>query len=265
MPLKFCANLTTLYSEYSFLDRFKAAQSDGFTAVECQFPYEFNPLQLKNLLTQYQLTLVLLNAPAGEWTKGMRGLASDPNHTKEFRERFKAQAVPYALELGSSFIHVMAGILPNTNNIEIHRTCYLNNLHWASQWIQNTPLTILIEALNPWDVPHYFLNHPQQAFAIAKELSLPNIGVQLDFYHCGRLSIDPIPYFHNPTLAPWIKHVQIASIPHRHEPNPEQYDIWLPELEKSSYQGYIGCEYTPAGNTHLGLNWIKKWLSPPTH
>ena len=260
MTLKFCANLTTLYPEYPFLERFKAARSDGFAAVECQFPYEFTPDQLKTLLTQHHLTLVLLNAPAGEWSKGMRGLASDPKHQKQFRDLFRTQAVPYALELGASFIHVMAGILPNAHDTKIHQACYLNNLHWASQLIQDTPLTILIEALNPWDVPHYFLNHPQHAFDIAEELSLPNIGVQLDLYHCGRLSVDPLHYLRNPELMTWIKHIQIASIPERHEPQSEQCDVWLSFLDKSSYQGYIGCEYTPAKNTHLGLSWIKKWL-----
>lgn len=260
MPLKFCANLTTLYPEYPALDRFKAARSDGFTAVEYQFPYEFSYVKLKSLLIQHNLTLVLLNAPAGEWSRGMRGLASDPNHQQEFRKLFKTLAVPYALELGAAFVHVMAGILPNAHEFTIQHACYLDNLHWASQWIRNTPLTILIEALNPWDVPDYFLNHPQQSFEIVQELSLPNVGVQLDFYHCGRLSVDPLAYFRNPALVPWIKHVQIASVPDRHEPNPELYDNWLDTLEKSSYQGYIGCEYIPAGNTHQGLTWIKKWL-----
>jgi len=259
MP-KFAANLTMMFNEVPFLERFGAAAKAGFRGVEFLFPYAVDASELARLLQAHGLQNVLFNLPPGDWAAGERGLASLPAREAEFRAGVE-QAIRYARALGTPCLHAMAGLLPAGASRDAHRAVYLDNLRFAAQALAQHGLTLLIEPINPRDMPGYFLTTPDDALAICRELDEPNLQVQFDVYHaqivCGDLSTR----LHRDLAR--IGHIQIASVPDRHEPDDGEvnYPYLFRQLDAWGYAGWIGCEYRPAATTQDGLGWLHRWLA----
>ena len=257
MP-RFAANLSMMYSEHGFLDRFGAAASDGFGAVEFLFPYGFGAAAIAQRLADHGLTQVLFNTPPGDWDAGERGLACLPDRVDEFR-RGIAQALEYATALRCPRLHVMAGLAPAGADRAVLRETYLANLAWAAQ--QDSTVNFLIEPINPRDMPGYFLNTQDDAHVICQEVGEPNLMVQMDFYHTQIVQGDVTMTLRN--YAPRVGHVQIAGVPNRHEPDTGELDngYLMRVLDDIGYAGWVGCEYRPRGRTEDGLGWLKAWTS----
>jgi 2-dehydrotetronate isomerase len=253
MP-KFAANLSMMFQEHAFLDRFAAAKAAGFEAVEFLFPYEFEAGHIAEKLQAADLAQVLFNLPPGDWAKGERGLAALPERGAEFRQSLDS-AIDYAKVLGTPLLHMMAGIA----NCEDHRAmeCYRANLCYAAERAGAQGLSITIEPLNRRDMPGYFLNDFERAAQVIDELRLPNLKLQFDIYHRQILHGDVLAGLTQ--LMPMIGHIQIASVPDRHEPGSGELDDFavLRALDALGYQGFVGCEYRPAGGTVEGLGWKK--------
>ena len=254
--LKFAANISTMFVELEYLDRYAAAAKAGFKMVECQFPYDFAPNVHQELLEAHQLELLLLNTPPGDFDNNERGLAALPGREDEFKESME-QALEYASVLNCGKLHVMAGVSDNESPVEQQEEVYLENIKYAAEKAAKQNRTVLIEPINTFDIPGYFLNTPKQAIAFLEIIDLPNVRLQFDVYHCqkmvGNLEYQIRKYFHA------IDHLQISGLPDRNEP--DQGEITYPYifalLEELGYQGWIGCEYTPRGDTFEGLGWLK--------
>ncbi len=259
MP-RFAANLSFLFTEVSFLDRFAAAAAAGFRAVEFMFPYEHSLDAIAERLTSSNLENVLFNMPPGDWASGERGIACLPGREEEFR-RGVATALSYARILGTPRLHAMAGIAPPGPGARAacERT-YIDNLRYAAQELARAGLTLLIEPINTRDMPGYFLNTQTQAAGICAAVGLPNIKILMDCYHMQIAEGDIATKLR--TYAELCGHVQIAGVPERHEPNSGEvyYPYLFQLLEDIGYKGWIGCEYRPAGGTLDGLGWFKPWL-----
>ena len=257
MP-RFAANLSMMYPEHDFLDRFAAAAADGFRAVEYLFPYAYTPQQLSDCLRQAGLVQALFNLPPGDWDAGERGLAALPGREAAFADSVE-QALAYAQVLGCRRVHAMAGIIAPGADVAAMRATYLKNLAWAARRCAEVDVSVLIEPINPRDMPGYFLTHQAQAHAIVAEVGAPNLKVQMDFYHCQIVEGDLAK-----RLEAHIKqvgHVQIAGVPLRHEPDTGEvsYPYLFEMLDWLGYTGYVGCEYRPRGNTSAGLGWFQPW------
>ena len=259
MP-RFAANLSLMYPEYAFLDRFGAAARDGFKGVEFLFPYDFDAHELAERLREFDLVQVLFNAPAGDWVRGERGFAALPGHESEFRDGV-AQALNYASVLGNDKIHVMAGVVAPDSDRDRHRTTYIENLAYATEQAARQGVTVLIEPINPRSMPGYFLNRQDEAHAICREISASNLKVQMDFFHCqiveGDLAVKLRSNLDN------IGHLQIASVPDRHEPDEGEihYPYLFELIDSLGYAGWVGCEYIPRAGTSEGLAWRERWQS----
>lgn len=255
MP-RFAANLSMMYTEHAFLDRFEAAARDGFEAVEYLFPYEHAPEALKARLDSAGLAQVLFNAPPGDWAAGERGIASLPGREDEFRSSID-QALAYARVLGNRKLHVMAGIVASPDARVVQRETYLRNLAFAAQAAQADGVTILIEPINTRDVPGYFLRDFAQAAAIIAELGLPNLKLLFDIYHRQILHGDVIKGLE--ALLPVTGHVQTASVPGRNEPGTGELDDRrvFETLDRLGYGGVVGLEYRPKAGTVPGLAWMQ--------
>jgi 2-dehydrotetronate isomerase len=261
MP-QFAANLSMLYPEHAFLDRFAAAADDGFKAVEFLFPYAFAKADLAARLKAHGLQQVLFNAPPGDWDGGERGLASLPGREAEFRAGLLT-ALDYAAELSCPRIHVMAGLRTTDADTTEHEATYLTNLEWAANQAMKAQVEILIEPINRRDMPGYFLNRQDVAHSIVTEVGAPNLKVQMDLYHCqvveGDLGMKLRQYL--PTGR--VGHIQIAGVPHRHEPDQGEVNFayLCALLDELGYPGWVGCEYRPAqpgaGGTSAGLGWLR--------
>lgn len=258
MP-RFAANLTMMYNEHAFLDRFGAAARDGFEAVEYLFPYDFSAAELKSRLEAHGLTQVLFNAPPGDWAAGERGLASLPGREDEFRRGLDT-ALAYARVLGNDKLHVMAGVLPAGADRSRHRDAYLRNLEYAAQAASADGITIVIEPINPRDMPGFFLNRQDDAQAIRREIAAPNLQVQFDCYHCQIVEGDIAKKLERD--MPGIGHIQIAGVPDRHEPDTGElnYPYLFERIDTLGYRGWIGCEYRPKAGTSDGLGWMQPYL-----
>ncbi|TFV92901.1 hydroxypyruvate isomerase family protein [Oxalobacteraceae bacterium OM1] len=255
MP-KFAANLTLMFNEVPFLERFGAAAKAGFRAVEFLFPYEHAPADLARALQEHGLQNVLFNMPPGDWNAGERGTASLPGREAEFREGV-AEALRYAQALRTPRLHVMAGLLPDNADRALHRALYIDNLRHACREAARHGITILIEPINTRDIPHYFLNTQADAHAIREAVGAPNLKVQMDFYHVqiveGDIAMKVRQYL------PHIGHVQIAGVPGRNEPDTGEvnYPYLFGLLDELGYDGWLGCEYRPAKGTVEGLGWLQ--------
>lgn len=258
MP-KFCANLSMMYNEVDFLDRFGAAGKAGFKGVEFLFPYAYDKNQLVDLTRKHDLQVILFNMPAGDWNAGDRGMACDPARTAEFQDQV-GKSIDYALALGCPQIHCMAGLRPRGVNEGQMRAAYIANLRFAGKELAKTGLTLLIEAINPRDMPGFYLNYSRQAFDIMHYAAVPNLRFQYDIYHMQIVEGDLAPGIEN-NLAQ-IGHIQLADTPGRHEPGTGEinYDFLFRHIDKIGYAGWIGCEYRPAAGTDAGLGWIKPYL-----
>jgi hydroxypyruvate isomerase len=253
MP-KFSANLSTLFTELTFLDRFAAARAAGFDAVEFQFPYACEPEWITGRLARYNLKLIMHNLPPGDLAAGDRGMACDPRRVQEFQDSVEL-GLDYAEELGARMLHCMAGLVPRNVAPERAHDTYVANLKFAAGKLKERGLDLLIEPINDRDVPGYFLTGSRQAAAIIEECGMDNIFLQFDIYHAQRMEGDLGNSIR--TLLPLIRHVQLADVPGRHEPGTGEinFPYLFRLLDELGYDGWIGCEYTPRTNTEDGLQW----------
>jgi hydroxypyruvate isomerase len=262
---RFAANLSTMYTEFPFLERFAAASRDGFKAVEYLFPYDYPARDLADLLNENGLSQVLFNAPPGDWLAGDRGLACLPDRESEFRDGIRL-ALEYAHCLSCARVHVMAGVVLPGLDFAAARATYISNLAWATEQAEPAGKEILIEPINLRDMPGYVLNRQDDAHAIATEIGRPNLKVQLDLYHCqiveGDVAMKLKRYLEGPTQCK-VGHIQIAGVPERHEPDSGElnYDYLLDLIDTLGFDGWIGCEYRPRAGTSEGLGWLRRRLS----
>jgi len=253
----FAANLTMMFNEVPFPQRFAAAAKAGFKAVEFLFPYDYPAADVARWLKEAGLKNVLFNMPPGDWASGERGLASLPGREEEFRAGV-ARALEYAKALGTPRLHAMAGLLPRGAERSRHQAVYVANLRHAAEVLAGHGIDLLIEPINTRDIPGYFLNTQAEAHAVRKEVNAPNLKVQMDFYHAqiveGDLSVTLRKHIAN------VGHVQIASVPDRHEPDEGEisYRHIFHLLDELGYSGWVGCEYRPRGRTEDGLGWLRE-------
>lgn len=254
---KFAANLSMMYGEVSFLDRFALAAQDGFTGVEFLFPYQYLAQDIRARLQDNALEQVLFNMPPGDWDKGERGIACLPGREDEFR-RGVERALGYARILGVRRLHVMSGVAPDDVETERLMQTYLRNLAYAAHQAESEGIEILIEPINERDMPGYLLNYQWQAVGICKELGMPNLKVLMDLYHCQIMEGDLCRRVES--AIDLVGHIQIAGVPGRHEPNVGEinYPFVFDTLSRLGYEGWIGCEYRPRGDTRAGLDWMPK-------
>ena len=279
MP-KFAANLSMMYVELPFLDRFEAAAKDGFKAVEYLFPYAYEAKELAARLKNNGLQQVLFNLPPGgvdadsidaAWNAGTRGIACIAGREAEFATG-AALALKYAEALDCPRLHMMAGLLPMnalsaTENKANTRQTYINNAKHASQWVAKQGINLLLEPINTRDIPGFFLNRQDEAHALIAEIGQPNVKVQMDLYHCqiveGDVSMKICQYLPTGNVG----HFQIAGVPERHEPDAGEmnYPYLFEVIDSLGYDGWIGCEYKPKlggqpNGTSSGLGWLKPYL-----
>jgi hydroxypyruvate isomerase len=253
--LHFAANLSMLFTEAPFLDRFALAARTGFDAVECQFPYEAPAAEIRARLDDLGLRMVLHNLPAGDWAAGDRGIACQPQRVDEFRAGVP-RAIAYAHALGVTQVNCLAGIAPPDADAPTLRRTLVENLRFAARTFADEGLRLLVEPINTFDIPGFFVNRTPQAVALLDDVGEDNVAVQYDLYHAQRMEGELAA-----TLArylPRIGHVQVADNPGRHEPGTGEirFEFLFAELERLGYAGWIGCEYKPAGRTDVGLDWL---------
>jgi len=254
MP-KFTANLSMLFTEVDFLARLAAAARCGFTAVEYLFPYAYPKEQLAETLRKHSLTQVLYNLPAGNWERGERGIACHADRAGEFQEGV-GRAIEYARALDCRLINCLAGIGPESMTLNRSREVLVSNLKWAAPRLGEHGIKLLIEPINTYDIPGFFLTTSAQALEIMRDVNDPNLYLQYDIYHMqmmeGNLA-DTI----RKNLAR-IAHIQVADVPGRHEPGTGEinYAFLFQHLDKIGYQGWVGCEYKPLAKTEDGLGWL---------
>ena len=260
MP-RFAANLSMLYPEHAFLERFKAAADDGFEAVEFLFPYDYAPAVLAEQLHCHGLKQALFNAPPGDWAAGERGLACLPGRQAEFRAGLE-QALDYANALGVSCLHVMAGIQPMDAAPAKLRAIYIDNLAWAADRARPQGVTLCVEPINQRDMPGYFLNRQAQALSVIEAVAAPNLRLQFDAYHCQISEGDVTNKLKCAIELGVLAHMQVAGVPDRHEPDQGELrvDTLLALLDDSGYSGFVGCEYRPRSCTRSGLSWLRPWM-----
>lgn len=251
--LQFAANLTMMFNEHGFLERFAAAARAGFDAVEYLFPYEYAPNVIAEALQANVLTQALFNLPPGDWARGDRGLAALPHRRDEFRTSVRT-AMAYALATGVKRIHVMSG-LADHKDVRARAT-YRDSLAHVCDVAGGHGLQVMIEPINGRDMPGYFLNDFNMAADLIADLGLPNLRLQFDIYHRQILHGDVLTGLSQ--LMPITGHVQIASVPRRHEPGTGELadNVILSELDRLGYRGFVGCEYRPSGDTLAGLGWM---------
>ena len=260
--MKLAANLSWLYTELEFHERFQACAEDGFRNVECMFPYQHTAQSLRDSADSAGVRWVLINAEAGNWANGDRGLAADESRRDEFKHSIE-QAASYASVLGVGKVHVLAGLVDLNKNEAIQRawSCYAENLRWLADEMKDEPIDWLIEPINRIDVPGYLLTEQVAAHELLQWLDKPNLGVQMDLYHCQRVEGRAIEMLAELLPSGRVKHLQIAGVPDRHEPSSTagslDYQKVFAQLATLGYKGHIGCEYRPRAATRDGLGWIR--------
>ena len=255
MP-KFAANLTMLFNEVPFLERFAAAKAAGFEAVEYLFPYAYDKNELAALLKTHGLQQVLHNLPAGNWDGGERGIACHPDRVEEFRAGVD-KAIEYATALGCPQVNCLAGKVPAGVTREQAHATFVANLKFAADKLKKAGLKLLIEPINSYDIPGFFLNYTAQAAAILDEVGSDNLYIQYDLYHAQRMEGELAATVQKHLAR--IAHVQLADNPGRNEPGTGEmnYPFLFRHLDAIGYTGWIGCEYKPKTTTVDGLGWIK--------
>ncbi|QLC72127.1 hydroxypyruvate isomerase [Pseudomonas sp. LPB0260] len=255
MP-RFAANLSMLFTEVDFLDRFAAAAEAGFSGVEYLFPYDYPVAEIKARLDANGLEQVLFNLPAGDWAKGERGIACHPERVEEFRAGVD-KAIAYAKVLGNTQVNCLAGIRPQGLDCATVEQCFVDNLKYAAEKLQAAGIRLVIEAINTRDIPGFYLNNTRQALAIRDKVGSDNLYLQYDIYHMQIMEGDLARTVADNLAA--INHVQLADNPGRNEPGTGEinYRFLFEHLERIGYQGWIGCEYKPATTTVAGLGWMK--------
>ncbi len=253
MP-RFAANLTLLFDDAPFLDRFERAARAGFAAVEFQLPYAHPAAAIRERLAATGLACVLHNLPAGDWDAGERGIACLPGREAEFRAGV-AQAIDYAQALGVPQLNCLAGLAPEGADPARLHACFVDNLRFAADALRAAGLGLLIEPINSHDMPGFFLNRSAQALAILDEVGAANLRLQYDCYHAQRMEGELAGTLRRHLAR--IGHVQVADNPGRHEPGSGEiaYGFLFAELDRLGYAGWVGCEYRPRGRTEEGLGW----------
>ena len=256
----FAANLTMLFNEAPFLERFDLAARAGFKAVEFLFPYSFSAQEIKEKLDKNQLQLVLHNFPAGDWDAGERGIACHPERVNEFRAGI-AKAIEYAKILGVGQLNCLAGKTPEGASPEIVRTTFVENLRFAASELKKANLRLLIEPINTFDIPGFYLSRTAQAIEIMEEVGADNLYLQYDIYHAQRMEGELANTIQK--YLPRIAHIQLADNPGRNEPGTGEinYRYLFAYLDRIGYKGWIGCEYKPATTTEAGLVWLNEHTS----
>ena len=254
MP-RFAANLTWLFTECDFLDRFDAAAACGFEAVEVLFPYEHPAEAIAERLKRNHLAMVLINAPPGDMGVGERGLAALADRASDFRDSI-ATAAHYAETIGAPRVHVMSGVAKADDTRAA--TAYRDNIAFAADFFAPRGIEAMIEPINGRDVPGYFLRDFNFAARLIEDLARPNLKLQFDIYHRQVLHGDVTAALRR--LMPLIGHIQIASVPGRNEPDGEElsYAFVFDEIDRLGYNGFVGCEYRPRGETRAGLGWFAR-------
>ncbi|MEU9168457.1 2-oxo-tetronate isomerase [Streptomyces sp. NPDC048420] len=264
MP-RFAANLSMMYTEHDFLDRFAAASADGFQAVEYLFPYAYDAAELRRRLDDHGLEQVLFNAPPGAWESGERGMAALPGREAEVRSGVD-RALEYAAVLGCPRVHLMAGLVrPAATPAERakHRATYLTNLAWAAERAAAAGVDILIEPINGRDMPGYFLSTQAEAHAVVQEVRASHLKVQLDLYHCQIVEGDLTATLRRDLPTGRVGHLQIAGVPDRGEPDRGELNVrhLFDVVDELGFDGWIGCEYRPRAGTSEGLRWLHEYWS----
>ncbi len=255
MP-KFCANLTMLFTEVDFLDRFEKAAKAGFKGVEYLFPYAWKKEQLVEKLGAFGLTQALHNLPAGDWNKGERGIACLPGRETEFQEGV-GKAIEYAKALKCPQVNCLAGLTPAGVPVDKVRQTLVANLRFAAAALEKEGIRLLVEALNDKDVPGFYLVRTADVLALIKEVGHANVYVQYDVYHMQIMEGNLTKTIQ--ANLDKIVHIQIADNPGRNEPGTGEinYPNLFKSIDAAGYKGWIGCEYKPAGKTEDGLGWIQ--------
>lgn len=260
-PLKFAANLSWLYTELPFLDRFQAAARDGFVGVECLFPHEHPESEIRARLSDLGLELVLFNARPGDWAAGDRGLASLAGRDADFQASVLG-ALDLARRLDCPRVHLMAGLCAPEDRPRA-LTTYEARLAWAAEQAASAGVSIMIEPINPRDMPGYLLNHQEDAHTLVQRIGSPHLQVQLDLYHCQIVQGDISQQLRLALPTGRVGHLQIAGVPDRGEPDAGElhYPHVFAELRALAWEGWIGCEYRPRqsapGGTSAGLGWLR--------
>ena len=259
MP-RLAANLSMMFNEHPFLDRFDAAAAQGFKACEFLFPYEHPAADIKSRLAASGLQQVLFNMPPGDWAKGERGTASLPGRTAEFRDGVK-RALDYAAALDTKLLHCMAGIPAADIPHATAAATFAANLAWATDLAIAAGVKIVIEPINHRDMPGFHLNTMAQGAAVIAAIGPEKLGLQFDLYHCQITEGDITKRIEK--HLPIIAHMQLADVPDRNEPGTGEiaWDYVLPRIDALGYQGWIGCEYRPAGDTVAGLAWRTRFAT----
>lgn len=262
MP-KFAANLSMMFQEVDFLARFEKAAKAGFEAVEFLFPYEYDKALLAEVLEKYQLKQVLFNTAPGDVSQGEWGLAAIPGKEIEARQMID-EALEYAIALKCPRVHVMAGVVPQNADKMHYRQTFIENMRYASKRFAEHHLEVVIEALSPPIKANYLFHSQYEALELMKEIDRDNVGLQYDFFHAQLVDGD-ITNFLKQYIGV-IKHIQIASVPYRHEPDQGELNYpWLFNLlNELGYEGWVGCEYKPKTTTEAGLDWFNKYRSVKT-
>ena len=246
----FAANLTFLFKEYPFLERFAEARAAGFEWVEVLFPYDDSAAEIAARMSQAGVRMALINCPPPNYAGGERGFAAVPGCEDRFQKDFR-RTLRYAERLGAQHIHIMAGKAQGLVALETFK----RNLTWAAEFAPKTSLTI--EVINSGDMPGYFLDDFDKAIAILDAVGAPNLGLQFDVYHAQMITGDAMATWE--AVAPYVRHIQIASAPDRHEPGKGliDYPAFFEMLDASGYSGFVSAEYHPAKRTEEGLDWLK--------
>ena len=259
MP-KFCANLTLLYNEHDFPDRFAAAAKAGFKGVEYLFPYDHPKTKLAGLLEKHRLVQVLHNLPAGNWGKGERGIACHPDRVGEFQDGV-GLAIEYARALSCTQLNCLAGLSPADVPEERQRTTFVANLKFAALKLKEAGMKLLIEPINTRDIPGFYLTRSSQALKIIDEVGSDNLFLQYDIYHMQVMEGDLARTIE--THLARIPHMQLADNPGRHEPGTGEinYAFLFEHIDRIGYTGWIGCEYKPRTTTDAGMGWLRPFVS----
>ncbi len=255
MP-KLAANLTMLFTELPFLERFAAASQAGFKYVEFLFPYEYTPAQIQELLDRYGLTVVLFNLPSGNWGAGDRGIAANPARVDEFRAGVP-QAIAFAKALGVPRLNCLAGKAPAGATAEECWKTLVENVRFAAKALGEAGLNLVVEPINHFDIPGFVLNTTRQAAQLLAEVGEPNVYIQYDVYHAQREEGNLVPTMRE--FFDKIGHIQIADNPGRHQPGTGEinYPFIFAEIDRLGYTGFVSLEYNPSPNTLESLGWIK--------
>ena len=257
MP-RFAANLTMLFTEDPFLNRFALARIGGFKAVEFLFPYPYSKEEIKTNLDAYALKLVLHNLPAGDWDAGERGIACHPDRVEEFRSGV-AKAIEYATYLNVGQLNCLAGKVPAGVDSKLVHETFVSNLRYAAEQLKKANIKLLIEPINTFDIPGFYLSRTEQGIAILDKVGADNVFLQYDIYHAQRMEGEL-----GNTIQQYINriaHIQLADNPGRNEPGTGEinYDYLFGLLDRLGYGGYIGCEYKPLKTTEAGLSWMSQY------